>query len=318
MNDKNEIENEYIILRMSLTTQESTMKTIRLALSFAMVMIFSGCDEFIASFFGGAQTQPITAYPLHIGNTWQYTRHMQSYNFRPLVPGAIDPHMNYQLEYVVEVTGEQRMQRVPSLSADSITVSEIRERDGMQPQTNSYVYLEQQTNALYRHGYAGATSSTPRPPAAGATRFLLAGHMFSSLDEMTRLFVDGLVSDHPDTLVRDYPPLTSIKYPLRNGDQWTFRPTGRPWRIDKTTGPMISSRVLGTSVRYHNVRWLYDMNNDGVWDNFISITDQISNKGMLKRTITFKDIVISDESHPEGIGKIDVKDEYVVTLMNVR
>jgi hypothetical protein len=182
----------------------------------------------------------------------------------------------------------------------------------------TYSFLKQESDGLYLHGYTGSTMASPRPPQGETAGFLFADHRFTSLDDLVAFVTEPFTTDHLDTLIREYPPLKSIKYPLRDGDQWTFRPAGRPWRIDKQTGPMLRTTVLGQSVRYHEVRWLYDLFNRGRWDDFISIVDQISNKGMIRRTMNFKDIILTDETHPVGIAKIDMRDEFVVTMLNVR
>ena len=80
---------------------------------------------------------------------------------------------------------------------------------------------------------------------------------------------------------------------------------------------MLRRTVLGRQVRYHEVRWLYDLDNNGQWDSDVWIIDQISNKGMVKRTIDMKDIVLTSPNDPNPIAKVDFNEEFIPTLLNV-
>ncbi|MCZ6776800.1 MAG: hypothetical protein O7D34_10130 [Ignavibacteria bacterium] len=57
-----------------------------------------------------------------------------------------------------------------------------------------------------------------------------------------------------DTIIREIPPLTAIEHLLSAGTQWTFRPSGRPFRIDKQVGQEIYGSVNGMMFRYFEVR----------------------------------------------------------------
>ncbi len=295
------------------------MKTIRFALPIILILTLVGCDEFLFILQGGGETGPITAYPLGVGNRWSYTRNVRSYNFRPLIPTATDPRINLWLYYDVEVLGERKLPRQPGAAGDTIATAELMqiEREGIRTYPPTYLYLKQETDGLYMHGYTGGTLGAPKPNREGARVYMFAGHCFQSVNDLLAFLTEPFGEDQPDSLMREYPPLRSIYYPLQDGVQWTFRRESGWWRIDKRVGPMLRRSVLGRQVRYHEVRWLYDLNNNGQWDTDISIIDQISDKGLVKRTIEAKDIAMTDPNGLDPIARIDIKDEFNITLLNV-
>ena len=75
--------------------------------------------------------------------------------------------------------------------------------------------------------------------------------------------------------------------------------------------------VNGMLFRYFEVNWLYEFDNDGAWAENIQLVDLISDKGLVKRTLELKDIVITSSSTPDPIGLVDAKEELVVTWVLV-
>lgn len=296
------------------------MKTTAFVFSVFSLVLFTSCDELLSIWNGGGQNSPITSYPLQIGNQWSYARTTRSFNFRPLAPEAVDPHINFTTYYDLDISGERTMPRQPSMPGDSVIVKEIRQREtGWEgTMTIGHVYFRQESDGLYMYGYDGNAMGMPRPPARDTIRYVFGERSFTSLDDLLMWISEAPGQDHLDSIRPEYPPLQSLRYPLSYGDHWTFRPARQPWRIDKETGPMIKGSVAGQQVRYHEVRWLYDINGDGTWDNDIWIVDQISNKGMIGRTIEMRDIIMTSANSPDVIAKFDITDHFMLTELNVR
>jgi hypothetical protein len=153
-------------------------------------------------------------------------------------------------------------------------------------------------------------------PAGSTYSYRVDNLSFRSVREVIQFLEEPrLSSEAANSITREYPPLTSITYPLVTGEQWTFRPQGRPWRIDKRTGALRWDAQL--RLWYYEVRWLYDMNGDGVWDENISVVDKISAKGLLARRFDILNVLLTSSSGPEVVGYIDIRDEYTVTSMTV-
>jgi hypothetical protein len=75
-------------------------------------------------------------------------------------------------------------------------------------------------------------------------------------------------------------------------------------------GPQQIGWFAGGELRFHEVRWIYD-------DTNVSIIDLISEKGLVKRNLEVKNLLITDMLHPDGVGYIDLRDETVVTSMQI-
>jgi hypothetical protein len=96
------------------------------------------------------------------------------------------------------------------------------------------------------------------------------------------------------------------------GSQWTYRSDYNPWRIDKTViGRKTIYVDIGAFYCYH-IKWLYDFNHDGRWDDDIWIDDYISDEGLIKREISFVDVIFTDESGND-VGSFDMIWEHTLT-----
>lgn len=252
---------------------------------------------------------------MQVGNRWTYDKFAHTYNFRP-----IDSTYQYHPDSLfsmltVEVTRQLLIPRVPGTATDSILVTEFRTIDALFPFAG-YYYYTRTSQWLLMQGYVAFGYPIQPRPAGMRSAYRLDNRTFGSLQEIIQFLERPISSTEAvDTMTREYPSLTSIKYPLTTGDQWTFRPQGRPWRIDKRTGASRWDAQQG--LWYYEVRWLYDMNGDGVWDENISVVDRISTKGLLGRTIELLDLLVTTPSDPEGVGIVDIRDQYTVTSIAV-
>jgi hypothetical protein len=281
-----------------------------------VVSMFSGCEEFFSG-WGGTGSGSITTYPMQTGNRWTYARSFYLHNYRPIDTSYhFQPPDTFRVALSVDITGTATIPRIPHIAGDSITVTVFRARETSGPHMlHSHSYYGRSPDGLILHGYLGGSLILPRP-AESEYVFSVHGYTFRSLPELVAMFNEGVETVVQDSLIREYPPLLAIKYPLRQGDQWTFRRAGNPWRIDKRTGPMRLDPVW--NVRYHEIRWLYDINHDGMWDDGILLVDRISEKGLVRRTIEIKDLVVSTAQSPDPVGYVDVTDETILVSMTVR
>lgn len=283
------------------------------AASLLILTTFSGCDEFISIWHGGGGSGSITSYPMQIGNRWTYDRDSYTHNFRPIDSTYQFHPDSFFSTLTMDVTRQLLIPRIPGIAGDAILATEFRSQKSG-PFAPSYLYYTQSSGLLLMQGYTGGSLIQPGP--AGSTHaYRLGDRSFSSTREAIRFLEEPLSFGSADSITREYPPLTSITYPLAAGDQWTFRPQGRPWRIDKRTGA--ARWDLQLRLWYYEVRWLYDMNGDGVWDENISVVDRISTKGLLGRTIELLDLLVTTPSDPEGVGIVDIRDQYTVTSIAV-
>jgi len=282
------------------------------SIAFLLASSVSGCDELIPG-WGGSGGGRISSYPMRAGNQWVYQRIAFQYNFRPIDTTYHFQHDTLRSLNTVDVLGTVRLPRVPGVAGDSITTTVFRAQESPSTITPGFTFYTSSGAGLYMHGYDGSSLIHPRPEPHNVL-LMLNGQGFHSVRALVDYILEPLKTAMP-VIQREYPPLLSIKYPLTSGDQWTFRPAGRPWRIDKQTGP--ARRHFGLGVRYHEVRWLYDINNDGVWDDGISILDWVSEKGLIRRFIDLRNVILTGSQGPDPIGYVDVFDESMLLTMRV-
>jgi len=281
--------------------------------------LLSSCSEQSTQIRNGIPPLPISSYPMKIGNTWNYSRMFGTFNFRP-----IDSTASYTPDTVygtgtVSVVGSATLPATWPPSADSIetTVFKTVETESGYPDTIiGHRYFSADSSGLYLHGYSGGGLYGPTA-REGFAQYSFHGITSSSI----RGLVDAILLEanylEADTIIREIPPLKTIQYPLTTGDQWTFRAAGSLFRIDKLVGQERYGPVNGMLFRYFEVNWLYDFDNDGAWDENIRVTDFISDKGLVKRTVELKDIIVTGPGGPDPIGLLDAKDEMVVTSLQI-
>jgi len=59
------------------------------------------------------------------------------------------------------------------------------------------------------------------------------------------------------------------------------------------------------------------MDNNSIWDNDIVFYDYVCEKGLIKRSILFKDQMIIGVHEQEFVGLIDSKDESILTNLTL-
>jgi len=289
-----------------------------LPLTFILSALFVGCEEFLSVPWFGLPGQSVTSYPAQVGNRWEYRRTGYFHNIRLVDTTVVFIFDTIRATSIVEIIAQTNLPANPG-SGDFVTVSVFRQIENEVsppgPPIVSYAYLQMAQNVLWMHGYAGGTLAVPRPHNDNAS-VVLNGQTFASIDEMIEVLTWSIFEVTQDTIQREIPPLKSIQYPLQNGRQWTFRPAGRPWRIDKRTGPLRIGTRAGATVRYHELRWLYDIDGNGQWDQNIMLTDEVSSKGLVNRRIDIMDFQLIGPGG-EPLGYFDFRDEYTITSMHV-
>lgn len=77
-----------------------------------------------------------------------------------------------------------------------------------------------------------------------------------------------------------------MQYPLDLDAQWTYRGDNNPWRMDRTVVERKNVDLDIGTFDCFEIKMLFDMDHDGIWDDDIWITDFINKKGLIQRNIT--------------------------------
>ncbi|MCH7852562.1 MAG: hypothetical protein IIC41_07255, partial [Candidatus Marinimicrobia bacterium] len=124
-----------------------------------------------------------------------------------------------------------------------------------------------------------------------------------------------LVGDTTDPYIED-PPLMVLQYPLEQDTTWTYRYAHDPWRIDKVVIGEEEVTVPAGTFKCINVKWLYDIDNDGEWDTEIIIEDYFGDVGLVKREVTVIGMISINEPG-EIVGYFDAMDRYTLEAVSL-
>ncbi len=169
----------------------------------------------------------------------------------------------------------------------------------------SFSYYKNQDDGLHLFAYSRGGVGDYFPKPVGSVRYVLNGQQFPSLASLPG---GALVSGHMDTppedsLFFEVPPVKALAYPLETGRRWIYRESGEPWRIEKEITDFVRITVPAGEYDAYRIRWWYDINDDGRWDENIRIVDFISRIGLIQRTIQISGI---EEVSPGGEKLLEI------------
>ena len=251
-------------------------------------------------------------YPLKKGAQWKYVREISYDNIQPQslkVPFLLDSTITSQVEIVVS------SKVIINDTVEAYLLIETMVSAGTIPMVDQTFYNNLE-NGLYFYGYKGAGFVIPK--AAGNNKILFKGKYYYHINQLIALLEKAMPSNTvaSDTIIYERPPLLALNYPLMIGKQWTYRQAYQSWRIDKKVIAKETITVPAGSFVCLKIQWLHDMDNNGSWDEEVEFYDFISAKGLICRSIKLKNIVITDEANPEGIGRYDYAEESVLAKVN--
>jgi len=251
-------------------------------------------------------------YPLKVGNQWEYDRSYSIFNFRP------DTSINYQFidTTITSSVIVKIIRKEPTPDSINIFVLQetLNENDRPLVSNSYYANLD---SGLYFYAYSGPGYVIPK--ASPGNKILFKGRYFNNVREITSFLTNAIPKNYRlmDSLIHESPPLQSLKYPVKIGSQWTYRYPVETWHIDKKILSIERVKVPAGSFICFKIQWLYDMNNDSVWDDDIIFYDYICAKGLIKRSIFVKDLIYTGVMSPEPLGLIDAQDESILTKLTL-
>lgn len=267
---------------------------------------------FLVAIFGcSAKDNPTASeensfvYPLKIGNKWEYTREVSTLNFRPDTVGVAPADTN-----TISSVSTVEIVRTETLSGPVKTyvLYETVAEEGSNA-SESESFYSNQAEGFYFHAYRCAGQVLPK--SSVKKRLYFKGGYFSNIREITSLIEDAVLNSCVglDSIIYEVPPLKSLPYPVEIGAQWLYRSEGNPFKIEKKVVAQDSVTVPAGNFYCFKIQWLLDVDNDGEVDREIEFFDYICSEGLIRRNILFKDLLVTGESGPEPIGKIDVEDD---------
>ncbi len=249
-------------------------------------------------------------YPIEVGNQWEYERIYTVANVRPY---SLADEMDWADTLAVTMRIDSAMTILDSIEVFAFHEIDIATNGLKYANTSYYNNLE---DGLYL--YASTSFSPGRPKSITDSKIHFKGKDFGSIHELTNYFTRGLpkASNAQSIAGYEYPPIQIIKYPIKSESQWTYQYIPEQWLSDKKIISQEVVEVPDGSYLCYKIQWLWDMDLDGEWDDDLIFYDYVSSKGLIKRSLQYKDLETSTETGlPSGF--YDVIDETVLTNINL-
>jgi hypothetical protein len=245
-------------------------------------------------------------YPLKIGNAWEYERVFEIYNFRPDSLRSIFSETKYVSRSIVEVKKDTTLQ-------DSLQCKIVQEKLIEHQEFLSWAYYANKTEGLYELAYKNGGGGLTMPKEHEEVEYTVGGISFNNMRDVSDYFAEFLSSNAGmnDTLIYWKPERKVLTYPPEPGEEWLMF-QGPPFTIHKKIVGKESVSTDAGNYNCYKIQWIYT----GMLDDNIIFYDYVSKKGLIKRSILFKDILVSDVENPDGIGYVDASDETILTDIN--
>jgi len=247
---------------------------------------------------------PVNNYPAATRSFWYYSCTDSVFNFRPTKPVQFNDWITYS-NARVEILGRDTM-------ADGKEAMKFKETTDLYGTRVNYYRRSGDTLLLIAH--AGYNSNSALLKGSSGHAYVFGGHRFRTVGELCAVMTTEAMlpaSFNADTIIYEATPPRVLLFPLSVGKEWTMRQ-----RMD-TNGVTVNKKVIGSEVLtmppglmpVFKIQWFWDVNNDGVWDSDFICYDYVGDRGMVKRDIMFKNVVITTSECPDGIGLVDVLSE---------
>jgi len=242
-------------------------------------------------------------YPLEIGNRWSYNASMRYSNVSP--DSLKDQLSDYAMDISVSVTRK--------IFIDTIEVYEMKEES--EKYTGAYAYYSNKEEGFLKYAYSNSPDVI-LPKTNGRKTYSFKGISFNNISEFIINLekINSLSKTLNDSIIYFAQPRVIYSYPLEVGSEWDFSISNI-----KIVKEVIEKETINSSFGNYScfkIQWKYDFDNDGIVDDDFIYYEYLCSKGIMKRTLTLKNVAISTVQNPGGISFADVKIEQTLTGIN--
>jgi hypothetical protein len=250
-------------------------------------------------------------FPLAIGNSWSYSRKFYSHICEP--DSLPDPYKD-----TVFGTSTTLVQSFDTLldSVEAYHLHTVWSDDFGGSEYNNYRNNTQDGLYEYAYGPRGGVWP-PRVTSSNGTFLEFMGMRFRDLRELRDVLysnMNGAIAGRLDSIRYEDPPIQLLAYPLQIGQRWIYRGQveGTDFHIEKEVLSLENILSPAGEFECFKIRWFWDIDNDGQWDNDIDGYDYVSPVGVIRREFLFYDVIIGEYS---GLpfDTCDFVDEYELT-----
>lgn len=282
------------------------MKKILLFLSVLGYVI--GCDE--------SPNEPkVTqnSYPIKIDNRWNYTQSYEINNVRIVEPRTKVPNEVLEADISVSISKDTTLLGYEK----AFVFQEIQNQNDLINIVD--FYYVQKPDGLYLYGHKNYNRQMSLPKIKKGNYIEFYGQRFTSINEMSLHFLQTGNNNYSlsDTILFESKPKLSLKLPLSEGSEWTYQQKRKPYKIDKKITRLSEISTQIGNLLCYEIQWLFDIDDDGNYDNAISITDYVGDVGMVRRIINYKNSRVID-SHGKTLYWFDAIDKTEITEVNLQ
>jgi len=256
-------------------------------------------------------------YPLAVGNSWEYHREWTQYFYTDTSEAKqYDDTLRYCSDISVSIPGKLTLKdSIETYEMIATEVVDTTDFNPVQNQTTGIKYYKNNSDGLYIYAFDRAGGWLVFPKRKATKSVCFKDLEFRSFRELSH-YIQQLIPTSRilgDSIHFEEPPVKTLQYPLRVGDRWTYRSAHDPWRMDRVVEKKKKMELEIGPFDCYQVKFLYDMDHDGEWDEDIWITDYISNEGLIRRQVTVQGVTVTTIDDPEGNRKVDATDIYTLT-----
>lgn len=264
------------------------------------ILVLSGCSNNPA-----APENPFEnfRYPYQNGISWFYNNRTFFYNVRPDSIGIYVSDDTVSGSGFSIYTGDTIINGVSSKLLRSEHVSPSHAHITLES------FIQTDTGLISNFGGKNGRSFGPYLPNSGI-KFIFGNKEFYNAKDILSYYAYDI---NPDTGFVDTASVNCIKYPVIAGTEWHFRSLGGGLNLYKKYAGIVDvSTPLGV-FKCMQVQRIFK--NSSTPDTNFVLNDFLSEKGIIKRDYIIKNIEVYN-SNNQVIGYFDVKEEYMIQLIN--
>jgi len=215
-------------------------------------------------------------YPLSIGNTWIYEGTLSS-EYYDNSQSSNNSYITLKDTIIIDSLYSEvdNIFRFKTIRFEERSDNSTKSFEGHQ-------YISNKTNGLFHHGYESSGSLTLPRSTSTKKKYKINNVLFTHNELIN--FVLNRFSD----ITWEDEPLMSLKYPIQNNEQWTYRNVNNPWRMDRL--------VIEKTNEIFKVQTLYDIDEDSSWDVNMKVFHTYTfDKGLINYDVLIDSLMRTDE-----------------------
>lgn len=249
-------------------------------------------------------------FPLQTGNSWDYI-HTQKYtkansdSASVLMPNADSTTVH------MFIAGTKSF-------GDSALTYELRSLEQTEfAYHKGLTYYRQLKTGLYSFAYKVGAGGGILPKKNRPRTVRFQGKNYSSVHALSDAIFNQRVyaKTSSDSVIIQNPAPLVYKYPFKTGGHWTFI-ENEDFMIAKIVSRKEVLELESGIFSCYKIDWLYDWDDNGEWDDDISLSDYVSKEGLVRRVLILRGMKFTDQQGQE-IETVDFFNDYTLSKFDI-